>query len=70
VFWYVWGPIPALSGRNNYYVSFSDDYRKFTWIYLLRNKSDVFHIFHDFQHHVKWIFGKKNIVWQTDWGGG
>jgi hypothetical protein len=31
-----------LFGRKKYYVSFIDDYSKFTWVYLLRQKYDVF----------------------------
>jgi hypothetical protein len=42
VFSDVWGPTLASVGRYKYYVSFIDDYSKFTWIYLLKNKSDVF----------------------------
>lgn len=37
----VWGPSFQSSGCSKYYVSFIDDYSKFTWIYLLNNKSDV-----------------------------
>ena len=33
----VWGPAPQSVGRYQYYVSFIDDFSKFTWIYLLRN---------------------------------
>jgi histone deacetylase 1/2 len=35
----------------------------------LKNKSDVFQKFHDFQHHVEQLFDKKILALQTDWGG-
>ena len=41
----VWGPAPQSVGRYQYYVSFIDDFSKFTWIYLLRNRSEVFQVF-------------------------
>jgi histone deacetylase 1/2 len=50
-------------------VSFIDDFSKFTWIYLLKKKSDVFQRFLDFQNHVERLFDKKIITLQTDWGG-
>jgi histone deacetylase 1/2 len=53
VFYDVWGPAPASVGRYKYYVSFIDDYRKFTWIYLLKNKSDVFQKFVIFSSLLK-----------------
>jgi hypothetical protein len=46
-----------LFGHKKYYVFFIDDYSKFTWIYLLRKKIDVFKYF------------RKIIFLQSDWGG-
>jgi hypothetical protein len=40
----VWGPAPSLVGRKNYYVSFVDDFSKYTWVYLLWHKSEVFQV--------------------------
>ena len=42
VFSDVWGPALPSVERNTYYVSFIDDFSKFTWIYLLRHKCEVF----------------------------
>jgi histone deacetylase 1/2 len=47
-------------------VSFIDDYSKFTWIYLLKYKYEVFHKFQEFQTLVERLF---NRAMQTDWGG-
>ena len=69
VFSDVWGPAPPSVGRSNYYVSFIDDYSKFTWIYLLHHKSEVFQCFRDFQSLVERQFNKKIRAIQTDWGG-
>jgi hypothetical protein len=41
VFSDVWGPAPESVGHYKYYVSFVDDYSKFTSIYLLKYKSEV-----------------------------
>lgn len=35
----VWEPAPISAGRHTYYVSFIDDFSKYTWIYLLRKKN-------------------------------
>jgi hypothetical protein len=48
----VWGPAIDSFGQK-YYVSFIDDYSKFTWIYLLRSKYEVFKSFIEFQHLVE-----------------
>jgi hypothetical protein len=57
-------------GRNKHYVSFIDDFSKFTWIYLLKHKSEIFQKFQEFQNLVERLFDKKILAVQTDWGGG
>jgi hypothetical protein len=42
VFSDVWEHACDSIGRYKYYVSFINDYNKFTWIYLLKHKSEVF----------------------------
>jgi hypothetical protein len=37
----VWGAAPEPVGCYKNYVSFVDDYSKFTWIYLIKFKSEV-----------------------------
>jgi hypothetical protein len=69
VFLDVWSPALNSVRRNSYYVSFIDDFSKFTWIFLLRHKSHVFAKFHLFQQHVKHLLNKKISVIQIDWGG-
>ena len=50
-------------------MSFIDDYSRYTWIYLLKRKSDVFQVFHNFQNLVERKFGRKILSMLTDWGG-
>jgi histone deacetylase 1/2 len=69
VFTNVWGPATSSVGRFTYYVSFIDDFSKFSWIYLLKKKSGVFQIFRNFQQLVERQFDKKFFVVQSDWGG-
>jgi hypothetical protein len=56
-------------GGKKYYVSFIDDYSKFTWIYPLKFKSEVFQKIHEFQQLVERMFNRNIITIQTDWGG-
>jgi hypothetical protein len=50
-------------------MSFIDDFSKFTWIYLIKNKSDVFQAFQSFQTHVESQFDQKILAMKTNWGG-
>ena len=65
----VWGPAVKSSGGFSYYVSFLDDFSKFTWVYLLKHKSDVEHVFYQFQKRVERSLGFKILSVQSDWGG-
>jgi hypothetical protein len=69
VFSDVWSPATTSIGRHDYYVRFIDDYSKFTWIYLLKKKSDVFNAFINFQKLVEGKLDKKILTIQSDWGG-
>jgi histone deacetylase 1/2 len=65
----VWGPTIDSFGQKNYYVSFIDDFSKFTWIYLLKQKSELFRCFHEFQALGECRFNRKIIAVEPDWGG-
>jgi hypothetical protein len=61
----IWGPTPTSLGRYSYYVSFIDDYSRYTWLYLLK-KSDIYQAFYNFENLVERKFSKKIISMQTD----
>jgi hypothetical protein len=70
---YVWYgcytfPNPSTLGYN-YYITFVDAFSRFTWIYLLKSKSDAFPIFQQFRSMVELQFGFPLKAVQTDWGG-
>jgi histone deacetylase 1/2 len=69
IFSYIWGPAQVSVSGHTYYVRFIDAYSRFTWIYLLKPKSDVFKVFLQFQQHVERLLNHKIIHVQTDWGG-
>jgi hypothetical protein len=69
IFSNVWGFACDFIDQFKYYISFIDDYSKFTRIYLIKHKSEVFKKFKDFQNLVERLFGMKILVVQSDWGG-
>ena len=52
-----------------YYVLFVDVYSKFTWLYLLKHKSDVLDVFRYFKATVENQLNSKIKVLRTDNGG-
>ncbi|CDO78107.1 hypothetical protein BN946_scf184638.g3 [Trametes cinnabarina] len=66
----VWGParITTLGGRK-YYVSFTDDKTRFTVLYLMRQKSEVFELFKAFEAWLESHYGVHVKYLNTDRGG-
>ena len=50
----LWGPAPLTSINGfQYYVIFVDHYTRFTWLYLLHNKSEVYSKFVQFHAMIQ-----------------
>ncbi|KAL8087731.1 hypothetical protein AgCh_037765 [Apium graveolens] len=54
-----WGPYRVCSrGKYRYFLTLVDDFPRFTWVYLLQNKSDYLGIISAFLNYVKNHFNK------------
>ena len=52
-----WGPCPVTSKPGfKYFVTFVDDYSRVTWLYLMKNRSEVFTHFCSFVSEIKTQF--------------
>jgi hypothetical protein len=50
----VWGPSPVPTvGGSRYFVIFVDDFSRYIWIYLMKNRSEVLTIYRDFAKMVQ-----------------
>lgn len=58
---------PSLS-QNLYFVLFIDDCTRMCWVYFMKNKSDVFHIFKKFKALVEGQSGCKIQMLRSDNG--
>ena len=66
----VWGPTPVVFVNDfKYYLVFVVDYTKFVWVYLLKLKSNVFHIFKFFKATVENQLNLKIKNFRSDGGG-
>jgi len=66
----VWGPSPLISTTGfKFYVSFLDDFSRYSWVFPITCKSDVSTIFIQFQSYVENFFSLKIKSVQSDWGG-
>ncbi|KAH9753212.1 retrovirus-related pol polyprotein from transposon RE1 [Citrus sinensis] len=66
----LWGPSP-ISSRDGYtyYISFVDDFSRYTWIYPLKLKSEAFEVFKLFKLQVENQLSTTIKNLQSDWGG-
>ena len=65
----LWGPSPMISHSGfRYYMPFVDVRTRFTWLYLLKNKSDALTVFKQFKSIVELQFDKHIKALQTDLG--
>lgn len=66
----VWGPSPvSTSSGVRWFVIFVDDCTRMTWLYLLKNKDEVFEVFQSFHTMIQTQFSAKLQVLRSDNGG-
>jgi len=59
---------PSFS-EYSYMLIFVDDYSRFTWVYFVKHKSEVFNKFLEFKEVVEGVLGSKIKRLRTDNGG-
>ena len=63
----VWGPSPIPThGGSRYFVIFVDDFSRYTWIYLFKNRSKLSQIYRDFTKMIETQFSKPIKVFRSD----
>ena len=66
----VCGPMstPARGGFR-YFITFTDDFSRYGYIYLMKHKSESFEVFKEFKNEVQNQLGKKIKALRSDRGG-
>ena len=65
----VWGPFQQFNDRYSYYAIFVDYYTRYTWLYPMKRKSDVYTLFPQFKTLVEKYHQTPLISVFTDNGG-
>lgn len=66
----VWGPSPIpTKGGSRYYVSFIDDCTRYSWVFLMKRRSDYLTVFSNFRAFVKTQFSVVIKSFRCDLGG-
>ena len=63
----VWelSPVPTMGG-SRYFIIFVDDFSCYTWIYLMKNRSDVLTIYRDFAKMIQTQYSKAIKVFRSN----
>jgi transposase InsO family protein len=65
----VWGPAPITSYNDfRYFIIFIDDFSIITWLYLMKNKNEVFSHFQNFANLIETQYNTKIKILRTDNG--
>ena len=51
-----------------HFILFVDDFTRFTWIYFLKNKSDAYSIFLEFESLISRQFNSQIKAFHSEWG--
>ena len=63
----VWGPSPIpTSGGSRSFIIFVDDFSRYTWIYLFKNRYELYQIYCDFTKMIETQFSKPINVFRSD----
>ena len=63
----VWGPSPiSTPGGSRYFVIFVDDFSRYTWIYLFKNRFELYQIYCDFTKMIETQFSKLIKIFISD----
>jgi len=63
----IWGPSPnPTMGESKYFVIFVDDYSRYTWLFLMKQRSEFTKIYRDFAQMVKTQFSCPIKVFRID----
>nr|GEV43584.1 hypothetical protein [Tanacetum cinerariifolium] len=66
----VFGPLRQVSRQGaSYFITFTDDYSHYGYVYLLKHKHEVFETFKVFKNEVKNVLGKTIKPLRSDRGG-
>ena len=64
-----WGLLLFLLSRYKFYVLFVDEFTKYSWLFPLKSKFEVFSIFVHFKSYVEKLTGNKMKILRSDSGG-